>query len=219
MEMLPLLVVIVALIVALAMRPWRLLMNADLSSPILATLVITPWLWALPWLHRMPVHLQLSGACLIGLALGWPLAVPMLCVVTLVVGVVAPVDWQQQLDMTVWLGLIPATLGLAQPVCLHSRACILGHCSLRVFKWGAGAMDGTFAHHHRRPRFGPGGTLVDRLGRCRAYWHGGGCLRGIQASMAGHMVGSALPASAKAHSLTPPCRGVAVASMRPANLT
>jgi uncharacterized membrane protein len=94
-------------------------MNADLSSPILATLVITPWLWALPWLHRMPVHLQLSGACLIGLALGWPLAVPMLCVVTLVVGVVAPVDWQQQLDMLVWLGIVPVTLSFGLGMALR----------------------------------------------------------------------------------------------------
>jgi uncharacterized membrane protein len=33
-----------------------------------------------------------------------------LCLVGLTVGWVAPVTWQQQLDMTVWLGLIPATL-------------------------------------------------------------------------------------------------------------
>jgi len=99
-----------ALAVALALRPWRLLVNAGLVSPLLAALVITPWLWALPWLHHMPVQLQLSGACLIGLALGWPLAVPVLCLVALAVGLIAPVTWQQQVDMAVWLGIVPVTL-------------------------------------------------------------------------------------------------------------
>ncbi len=110
MDLLPLAFAATSLLVALAFRPWRLLANTGLISPLLATLVITPWLWALPWLHRMPVQLQLSGACLVTLALGWPLAVPVLCVVGLAVGWLAPVTWQQQLDMVVWLGLVPATL-------------------------------------------------------------------------------------------------------------
>ena len=99
-----------ALAVALAFRPWRLLANTGLISPLLATLVITPWLWALPWLHRMPIQLQLSGACMVALALGWPLAVPVLCAVGVIVGWMAPVTWQQQADMTLWLGIAPATL-------------------------------------------------------------------------------------------------------------
>ena len=103
-------VVVLTLAVALAFRPWRLLANPGLTSPLLATLVITPWLWALPWLHQMPMQLQLSCACLIGLALGWPLAVPVLCLVALAVGLIAPVTWQQQFDMALWLGIVPATL-------------------------------------------------------------------------------------------------------------
>ena len=110
MEFLSPTIAALALALALALRPWRLLANSGLVSPLLASLVITPWLWALPWLHRMPLQLQLSGACLIGLALGWPLAVPVLCTVALLVGVLAPVGWQQQLDMAVWLGIVPVTL-------------------------------------------------------------------------------------------------------------
>ncbi|MCL1961330.1 MAG: hypothetical protein FWG56_06085 [Desulfovibrionaceae bacterium] len=102
--------VALALIVALAFRPWRLLANTGLISPLLAALVITPWLWALPWLHHMPLQLQLSGACLIGLALGWPLAVPVLCLAALAVGIIAPVTWRQQVDMALWLGIVPVTL-------------------------------------------------------------------------------------------------------------
>ena len=110
MELLAPLVVFAALAIALSFKPWRLLANTALISPLLAALVITPWLWALPWLHRMPIQLQLSGACLIGLVLGWPLAVPVLCIVALTTGLIAPVPWQQQIDMALWLGIVPATL-------------------------------------------------------------------------------------------------------------
>ncbi len=113
------LVVLIALAVALVMRPWRLLAHGGLLSPLLAALVITPWLWALPWLHRMPIQLQLSGACMIGLALGWPLAVPVLCVVALLAGLLAPLTLQQQLDMAVWLGIVPVTLSLALGMALR----------------------------------------------------------------------------------------------------
>ena len=110
MELLSPTLVALALAVALACKPWRLLGHGGLVSPLLAALVITPWLWALPWLHRMPLQLQLSGACLIGLALGWPLAVPVLCLVALAAGLLAPLSWQQQADMALWLGIVPVTL-------------------------------------------------------------------------------------------------------------
>ena len=110
MELLAPLLVFAALAIALSFKPWRLLANTALISPLLAALVITPWLWALPWLHRMPIQRQLSGACRIGLVLGWPLAVPVLCIVALTTGLIAPVPWQQQIDMALWLGIVPATL-------------------------------------------------------------------------------------------------------------
>ena len=119
MSMGALVAVVCALLVALAFRPWRLLANGRLSSPLLAALVITPWLWALPWLHRMPVHLQLSGACLITLSLGWPLAVPVLCIVALLTGLIAPIDWAQQVDMALWLGIVPATLAFGVGMALR----------------------------------------------------------------------------------------------------
>ncbi|MBH1964062.1 MAG: hypothetical protein I8H77_06990 [Comamonadaceae bacterium] len=117
-----LIAVLTALLIALAFRPWRLLAHGGLISPLLAALVITPWLWALPWLHQMPLHLQLSGACLITLSLGWPLAVPVLCAVAMLAGWIAPITWEQQVDMALWLGVVPATLifglGMALRHCL-----------------------------------------------------------------------------------------------------
>lgn len=110
MQLLAPAIILIALATALALRPWRLLANRGLISPLLAALVITPWLWALPWLHQMPLQLQLSGACLIGLALGWPLAIPVLCLVAAATGLLAPLTWQQQADLALWLGIVPVTL-------------------------------------------------------------------------------------------------------------
>ncbi len=119
MELLTPLLVLAALTVALSFKPWRLLANSALISPLLAALVITPWLWALPWLNQMPIPLQLSGACLIGLSLGWPLAVPVLCAIALATGLIAPVTWQQQLDMALWLGIVPVTLSFGLGMALR----------------------------------------------------------------------------------------------------
>ncbi|MDD2882333.1 MAG: hypothetical protein PHQ58_18055 [Rhodoferax sp.] len=102
-----------ALTAALLLRPWRLMAGATRLTPILGALTLLPWLWALPSLHKMPLQLQGSGACLVLLMLGWPLAVPVLCVVGLIALLISPMGWETALDLTVWLGLVPATLALA----------------------------------------------------------------------------------------------------------
>lgn len=115
-----------ALAVALAARPWRMLANrkplahesqgapSALWTPLLATLVFLPWLWALPTLHAMPLQLQWSGACLVVLMVGWPLAVPALTAVGAVAWMISPaMTWADTLGATVWLGVVPATLALA----------------------------------------------------------------------------------------------------------
>ena len=96
------LVALVALITALLTRPWRLLASrtpleheshgaaSPLWTPLLATLVFLPWLWALPTLHAMPLQLQWSGACLVVLMLGWPLAIPVLLAVGAIAGLLSP---------------------------------------------------------------------------------------------------------------------------------
>lgn len=102
-----------ALITALLLRPWRLMRRATRLTPILAALTLIPWLWAMPTLHKMPLQLQGSGACLLVLMLGWPLAVPVLCVAGVIAAVISPMPWETALDLTVWLGMVPATLALA----------------------------------------------------------------------------------------------------------
>ena len=104
--------IVPALVCALLLRPWRLLANPGLITPFMAALVITPLMWSLPWLHHMPIRFQLSGACLITLMLGWPLAVPVLCAAAFITGLFAPIGWQEALDLALWLGIVPATLAV-----------------------------------------------------------------------------------------------------------
>src|SRR3569832_3037878 len=77
--------VALSLAIALWLKPWRQKGSAALATPMLATLVILPRLWALPMLHHSTLSLQWSGACLVLLMLGWPLAVFVLCAVVVFV--------------------------------------------------------------------------------------------------------------------------------------
>lgn len=115
----------VALVMSLWLRPWRMLSRqalekdgpsepSPLVTPLLATLVVLPWLWALPTLHRMPLQLQWSGACLVVLMLGWPLAIPALVAVGGIAAVLSPsLDWADAMGTIAWQGVVPATLALA----------------------------------------------------------------------------------------------------------
>ena len=115
----------VALAMSLWLRPWRMLSRqalekdgpsepSPLVTPLLATLVVLPWLWALPTLHRMPLQLQWSGACLVVLMLGWPLAIPALVAVGGIAAVLSPsLDWADAVGTIAWQGVVPARLALA----------------------------------------------------------------------------------------------------------
>jgi len=105
--------VLLALALALSLRPWRLLAGGRLLTPLLASLVVLPWLWALPSLHAMPLQLQWSGACLVLLMLGWPLAIPVLCLVAVIATMIAGAGWTEAVAMAAWVGVLPATIGLA----------------------------------------------------------------------------------------------------------
>ena len=116
---------LIAHILALLLRPWRQLLSrrplvtqssgdaSGLWTPLLATLVVLPWMWALPTLHPMPLQLQWSGACLVLLMLGWPLAVLTLLAVGVITWLLSPsLSVPATLALTVWHGLVPATLAM-----------------------------------------------------------------------------------------------------------
>jgi uncharacterized membrane protein len=97
---------------ALWLRPWRMLARPGLLTPWLASLVILPALWSLPLRHHVSLQLQWSGACLVVLCLGWPLAVPTLVMVGCLTWMVAPASPEAVFSLTLWQGLLPATLAL-----------------------------------------------------------------------------------------------------------
>jgi uncharacterized membrane protein len=113
MQFIELVLVLGALSVALSLRPWRQQGIAQLLTPMLAALVLLPWLWALPALHASPFQLQWSAAPLVVLMLGWPLAVPVLCASGVAAGLIAGIDAAHTVDLVAWLGIVPATLALA----------------------------------------------------------------------------------------------------------
>jgi len=106
------LLILLLLVPALLLRPWRMLGNPQLLTPLLATLAILPVLWSLPLRHAMPLQLQWSGACLVLLCLGWPLAMLTLSAVAAITWLIAPVAAERIPALLLWQGLVPATLAL-----------------------------------------------------------------------------------------------------------
>ena len=102
---------LVSLAVALWLRPWRMLQGA-LLTPALAAVVLLPGLWLLPQALPQGLAIQFSGASLLVLMLGWPLAVVVLSLVALAVWGIGPADAWSVLSQWVWIGLVPATLAL-----------------------------------------------------------------------------------------------------------
>ena len=114
---LELLLTLSSVAVSLWLRPWRML-SADLMTPLLAGVVLLPWFWLLP--QKLPssvtggnVSVQLSGACLLTLLLGWPLATLALVGVAGVVWALGHLPVEAWLSQLVWLGLVPSALCLA----------------------------------------------------------------------------------------------------------
>jgi uncharacterized membrane protein len=115
-------VAIEAILLALAwaavllVRPWRLLRphegKVPLATPFLASITVLPWLWSWPGLAALPFPLHWSGAPLVVLMLGWPLAVPVLTVAGASTMLTNGASLAEALQFTVWSGLFPATLML-----------------------------------------------------------------------------------------------------------
>ncbi len=105
-------VILVCLCASLWLKPWRMLVGTELLTPLMATLVLLPWLWALPSLHHMPLQLHWSGAPLVTLMLGWPLAVLALVAVGITTTLISATSVDTATALIVWQGLLPATFAL-----------------------------------------------------------------------------------------------------------
>lgn len=111
-----------ALALALALRPWRAVGAAGPPWPWLACWTALPLLWGADRLAAVPLVQPLSGAPLLVLLAGWPLAVPALAVAAAVTMAAAHLDWVDALHRLVWLGVVPATLALALGAALRRWA-------------------------------------------------------------------------------------------------
>ena len=156
--------ILVCALTALWLRPWRML--APLLTPMLAFLVLLPWLWALPELHQMPLQLQWSGAPLITLVLGWPLAVLTLIGVGALAGLISSMSVDACVQLIFWQGLLPATFTLLLGAAI--RRWLPHHPFVYVLGRGfLGSVVCIFAAHflaqlagHELPHVGTGLSLV-----------------------------------------------------------
>lgn len=110
------LLLLLAWAAVLAVQPWRLLRphegQVPLATPLLASLVVVPWLWSWPGLTALSLPLHWSAAPLVVLMLGWPLAIPVLTFAGLSTMVTNAASLSEAISLTVWSGVLPATLVL-----------------------------------------------------------------------------------------------------------
>ena len=97
-----------ALGASLVVRPWRMLRGnggavPPLATPLLASLMLLPWLWAWPVGATLLVHW--SGAPLAVLVLGWPLAIPVLAFAGASTILTTGASIHDVLSATVWSGV------------------------------------------------------------------------------------------------------------------
>ncbi len=103
----------VAAVAALALRPWRMLPAQGPPWAWIAWWALLPWLWSADRLAHSVVLQPPSGASLLVLMAGWPLAVLALFGSALAGVALGPLTAAEALHRLVWLGLVPATLALA----------------------------------------------------------------------------------------------------------
>jgi len=101
-----------ALLLALAMRPWRALDAAGPPWPWLAWWAALPLMWGADRYAAMPIVQPLSGAALLVLLAGWPLAMPALGLTALITMAMGGLDAAEALQRFVWLGVAPASLAV-----------------------------------------------------------------------------------------------------------
>jgi uncharacterized membrane protein len=106
------LLALTALGVALTLRPWRALGAEGPPWPWLGWAAMLPLMWGADRYAAMPIVQPLSGAALLVLCAGWPLAMLGLVPVAVVTGWMGDLTWAEGLHRGVWLGVVPGTLAL-----------------------------------------------------------------------------------------------------------
>lgn len=104
---------LVVLLAAACFRPLQMLRCRSLHHPWLAALALLPWGWSAAGFGPGGAALQVSGACLLVLMVGWPLAVWSLLPIALAGAWLGGLGWGQALQHLAWYGFAPALLALA----------------------------------------------------------------------------------------------------------
>jgi uncharacterized membrane protein len=108
-------VLLPALGIALLFQPWLALRHEPLQHPWFSAMVLLPCVWWTQHLLPNGMALHVSGACLLVLMFGWPLAMWSLLPIALGAALIDARVWPD-LDALashmVWSGVIPGTLAL-----------------------------------------------------------------------------------------------------------
>lgn len=170
---------------ALALRPWRALGPSGPPWPWLAWAAVMPLLWTSDRLVQIPAAQPLSGACLLMLMTGWPLAVLTLVVVAAATAWLGGLGLDDTLHRLLWLGLVPATFGVLIGAMI--RAWLPRHLMVYILGRGflatalSGVLAGLIATQVEGPRLGL--SLPEMmLGRGLAAW-GDAMLSGMLVSI------------------------------------
>jgi uncharacterized membrane protein len=100
------------LALALALRPWRALPAEGPPWPWLAWWAALPALWGADRFADIALVQPLSGACLLVMMAGWPLAMLGLAATAAMTALAAHLDLAEALHRLVWLGVLPGTLAM-----------------------------------------------------------------------------------------------------------
>lgn len=104
----------IAAVLALAFRPWSTFASPALRNAWVAAAILLTCLWAAQQ-SALPAGLPLvlTGACLLVLMFGWPLAVLTLLALAAASAAITGADWHRAAHLAAWSGIVPATAGLA----------------------------------------------------------------------------------------------------------
>ncbi|MFT3857000.1 MAG: hypothetical protein QM742_05705 [Aquabacterium sp.] len=194
------------LIAALLFKPWLALRHPPLQNPWLGAMLILPWVWWTQHLLPNGMALHVSGACLLVLMFGWPLAMWSLLPIGFLAQLIEVRAWPDGAMVAshiFWLGALPGTLALGMGLAVrrwmpqHLFVYILGRgfivTALSVTLTGYLAL---WAHHKPETLATDevdAGPLAAGLGQGRRHRHAHRHLCGLQAAVDADVFGSALP--------------------------
>jgi uncharacterized membrane protein len=114
-----LLYVLATLAVAALFKPLAMLRAPSLQHPWLGCVAVLPWLWSVGAAHPFGPVVQVSGACLLVLMFGWPLAVWTLVPIAMTGAWIAGETVGGAINGLAWFGLTPALFALLMGVAMR----------------------------------------------------------------------------------------------------